>query len=194
MMKLLFLIPLFFMIPLAYADHSEVTIVTVLDSGVRGCENTAGCYLPSIVTADVGGIVIMSNVDSVAHTFTSGIPSSGPDGTFDTGLLVSNSSFEWIATKADNIPYFCMIHPWMVGTIVISGDSDVAVSSSVVSTQDNNLEIENEQLKNEIRDLKIENKQLKNEINSLKDQIVSMTDEFMKAVISLNQWFSNRTY
>jgi predicted secreted protein with PEFG-CTERM motif len=106
--------------PAAFADHSEVTIEAAMDSGVPGCEETAeGCYIPSTATVDVGGVVIMSNPDTAAHTFTAGSPADGPTGEFDTGLMMAENSFEWSPETVGEIPYFCMVHPWMTGLIVV---------------------------------------------------------------------------
>lgn len=106
--------------PAAFADHSEVTIETALGSGVPGCEDTAeGCYIPSTATVDVGGKVIMSNTDNAAHTFTAGTPEDGLSGEFDTGLLMVGNSFEYSPSAVGEIPYFCMVHPWMQGLIVV---------------------------------------------------------------------------
>ena len=108
------------MTPAAFADHSEVTIDAAAGSGAPGCEETAdGCYLPTTATVDVGGVVIMSNTDSAAHTYTSGTPEGGPDGVFDTSLLMVNNSFEWNPTTVGEYPYFCMVHPWMQGVIIV---------------------------------------------------------------------------
>jgi|SaaInlStandDraft_5_1057022.scaffolds.fasta_scaffold03910_5 predicted secreted protein with PEFG-CTERM motif len=108
------------MTPAAFADHSEVTIETAIGSGTPGCEDTPeGCYIPSTAIVDVGGKVIMSNTDNAAHTFTSGTPSDGPTGEFDTGLLMVGSSFEWSPDTVGEVPYFCMVHPWMIGLIVV---------------------------------------------------------------------------
>jgi len=106
--------------PAAFADHSEVTIVPAAGSGAPGCEETAdGCYIPSTATVDVGGVVIMSNTDTAAHTYTSGNPTDGPDGIFDTSLLMAASSFEWSPDTVGEYDYFCMVHPWMIGTIIV---------------------------------------------------------------------------
>jgi len=99
---------------------AEVTISAAEGSGAPGCEETAeGCYLPGTATVDVGGVVIMSNPDTAAHTFTAGSPTDGPTGEFDTGLLMAGGSFEYSANTAGEIPYFCMVHPWMKGTIIV---------------------------------------------------------------------------
>ncbi|QMU55478.1 MAG: PEFG-CTERM sorting domain-containing protein [Nitrosopumilus sp.] len=108
------------MTPAAFADHSEVTIVPAAGSGAPGCEDTAdGCYIPGTATVDVGGVVIMTNTDSAAHTYTSGTPDGGPDGVFDTSLLMVNNSFEWNPMTVGEQPYFCMVHPWMQGVIIV---------------------------------------------------------------------------
>ena len=106
--------------PAAFADHSEVTIEAAQGSGAPGCEETAeGCYIPSTATVDVGGKVIMSNPDTAAHTFTAGTPEDGPSGEFDTGLLMAGNSFEYSPDTVGEINYFCMVHPWMQGLIVV---------------------------------------------------------------------------
>jgi predicted secreted protein with PEFG-CTERM motif len=128
------------MTPAAFADHSEVTIVPAAGSGAPGCEETAdGCYIPGTATVDVGGVVIMSNTDSAAHTFTSGTPDGGPDGVFDTSLLMVNNSFEWNPMTVGEQPYFCMVHPWMQGLIIVQeaeadegGDLMVTITDSAV--------------------------------------------------------------
>ncbi|MGY5140082.1 MAG: PEFG-CTERM sorting domain-containing protein [Candidatus Nitrosopumilus sp. Bin_571-38] len=110
------------MTPGAFADHSEVTIEAAQGSGAPGCEDTAeGCYIPSTATVDVGGVVIFSNTDSAAHTFTSGDPTM-PDTVqvlFDSGLAMAGSTFEWSPTEVGTVPYFCMVHPWMQGIIIV---------------------------------------------------------------------------
>ena len=107
--------------PAAFADQSEVTIEAAQGSGAPGCEETAdGCYIPSTATVDVGGKVIMSNPDTAAHTFTAGSPNDGPTGEFDTGLIMAGGLYEYYPDTVGEIPYFCMVHPWMTGIIVVN--------------------------------------------------------------------------
>lgn len=106
--------------PAAFADHSEVTIIPAPGSGAPGCEETVeGCYIPSKATVDVGGKVIFSNTDTAAHTFTAGTAADGPSGEFDSSLVIAGSSYEWTPTTVGEIPYYCMVHPWMQGLIVV---------------------------------------------------------------------------
>ena len=100
----------------------EVTIVPANGSGAPGCEETSsGCYHPQIQSVAVGGIVIMKNTDTAAHTFTSGNPaiSDSIQKSFDSGLMMAGSTFEWSPTSEGVVDYFCMVHPWMVGTILV---------------------------------------------------------------------------
>ncbi len=110
--------------PAAFADHSEVTITTgTVPLGIPGCEDTNECYIPGEATVDVGGKVIMTNTDAtVQHTYTSGtvdgfIPS--PDGIFDSGFQEVDESFEWSPDTVGEYPYYCILHVWMQGTIIV---------------------------------------------------------------------------
>jgi len=111
------------MAPAAYADHAEVSIGAVEESGFsQSCVET-GCYTPMVATVDVGGVVTMTNTDPTGvHTFTSGTVDGftpSPDGAFDTGVLMSGDAFEWSPTEAGTYPYYCMLHTWMIGEIIV---------------------------------------------------------------------------
>ena len=89
-------------------------------SSVPGCEATNECYLPYEISVSVGDTVTWSNDDSAAHTVTSGIASEGPDGNFDSSLFMAATTFEHTFDEAGEYPYFCLVHPWMVGTVIVS--------------------------------------------------------------------------
>ena len=111
------------MAPAAYADHAEVSIGAVEESGFSQSCVEAGCYTPMIATVDVGGVVTMTNTDPTGvHTVTSGTVNGftpSPDGAFDTGVLMSGDAFEWSPTEAGTYPYYCMLHTWMIGEIIV---------------------------------------------------------------------------
>ena len=83
-----------------------------------------GCYTPVNLSANVGDKIIMTNTDSTGvHSFTSGTVDGftpSPDGTFDTGILMSGDSFEWTPTVSGEYPYYCLLHSWQVGTITVN--------------------------------------------------------------------------
>ena len=111
----------FFSIP-AFADHQTAIVSAPQGSGVPGCEDTAeGCFIPMTVTVDVGGEVTWSNDDTAAHTVTSGTAGDGPDGFFDSGMFVAGNTFsiKFDDFDAGDYPYFCIVHPWMKGTVIV---------------------------------------------------------------------------
>ena len=109
--------------PSAFADHAVATVTNAPGSSIPGCEETAdGCFIPSTVTIDVGGGVIWENADTMSHTITSGTAAKGPDGHFDSSLVMAGSTFSHTFNEAGTFDYFCMVHPWMVGSVVVSGE------------------------------------------------------------------------
>ena len=109
--------------PSAFADHMSVTVTNAPGSSVPGCEQTAdGCFIPSMVTIDIGGEVIWQNNDTAAHTITSGTAVEGPSGVFDSSLVMAGSSFSHTFDAAGTFDYFCMVHPWMAGAVMVSSE------------------------------------------------------------------------
>ena len=113
-----------FTVPQAFADHEEVIVTNAPGSSTPGCEETAdGCFIPSTVTIDVGSTVTWENNDTAAHTSTSLAEDGGPSGVFDSSLIMAGSSFSHTFEEAGTFDYFCMVHPWMLGTIIVGGSS-----------------------------------------------------------------------
>lgn len=106
----------------AAAKAGPKTVVVTVPAGtsVPGCEETNECYLPPSVSVKKGDTVSWDNVDTAAHTVTSGTPADGPDGKFDSSLLMGGATFEVTFDKAGNYKYFCMVHPWMIGEVQVS--------------------------------------------------------------------------
>jgi len=102
-------------LPSAYAAE----VIVAEGSGVPGCEETDECWFPSVLTVDVGETVTWSNDDTAAHTVTSGTAADGPDGAFDSSLFMAGTTFEATFDEAGTFEYFCMVHPWMVGTVIV---------------------------------------------------------------------------
>ena len=107
----------------AFADHMTANVSIPSGSSVPGCDETNECFVPSEVTVDVGGEVTWSNDDTAAHTVTSGTAADGPDGTFDSSLFMAGATFSHKFEAAGTYNYFCMVHPWMSGMIVVQEDT-----------------------------------------------------------------------
>ncbi len=96
------------------------TVSVPTGSSVPGCEETNECFLPANISISVGDEVTWSNDDSAAHTVTSGLASEGPDGNFDSSLFMADATFSVTFDEAGEYPYFCMVHPWMTGTVSVN--------------------------------------------------------------------------
>jgi len=119
---LLAIISIISILPSAFA---EVTITTgPVNLSIPGCEETDECFTPSEVTVDVGEKIIMTNIDTVGiHTFTTYTLEDDfpvPSGIFDSSMLMGeNLTFEWTADTVGEVPYYCTLHAWMRGTIIV---------------------------------------------------------------------------
>ena len=64
------------------------------------------------------------NLDSAAHTVTSGDPGNGANNIFDSGLFGPGKSFSFQFAKEGKFDYFCVVHPWMIGFVTVMAESD----------------------------------------------------------------------
>ena len=113
--------------PGAFAEHSmNATVENAMGSSTPGCE--PDCFIPATVTIGVGGMVTFANNDSAAHTSTSGTPADGPNGIWDSSLVMMGAAYTTPALEAGEYPYFCMVHPWMEGLVIVTDDHSAATS------------------------------------------------------------------
>lgn len=76
-------------------------------------------YDPSPANVAVGTTVTWTNNDATLHTATSGTPDSGPSGEFDSSYLAKGKTFQHTFDKAGTFDYYCTLHPFMVGQVVV---------------------------------------------------------------------------
>ena len=117
-MKVLLIILVLLPIVLSNAFADEEVIIPK-GTSVPGCEETNECYMPHKIIISRGSTVSWSNDDTAAHTVTSGTPEEGPDGIFDSGLFMAGNTFSHTFENAGTFDYFCMVHPWMEGIVVV---------------------------------------------------------------------------
>jgi len=81
-----------------------------------------GKYLnPENIIIKQGTTIGWLNEDNVPHTITSGTPEGGSDGIFDSSIFLSGEKFEHIFNQDGEFDYFCMLHPWKTGKIIVKG-------------------------------------------------------------------------
>ena len=94
-------------------------LVAIAMSASRpGCE-TSGCYLPTDLSVDKNDTVTWENDDRGFHTITTGYYDT-PDGMFDSGQIPSSERFSYTFDKAGEFHYYCRLHPWMEGKIIVN--------------------------------------------------------------------------
>ena len=106
-------------VPEPVAQTMSETVIIPAGVGTPGCEETSECYLPSLLTIGTGTTVIWENIDTAAHLATSGTAADGPDGLFDSGMIMAGGTFEHEFIDSGEFEYYCIVHPWMVGTVTV---------------------------------------------------------------------------
>ena len=105
----------------AQGDKVQASIVP----GASTLTDTA--YSPNPIEITVGQTVVWTNDDTAFHTVTSGKFGAADAGQlFDSGLAGPTAltgqgkTFEHTFDAAGEYPYFCTLHPAMVGTVIVS--------------------------------------------------------------------------
>lgn len=122
-----------------YSYHTAVSqapeetnqVITIPYGAYDPNYNTAAptWYQPPVVTINVNQSITWVNQDKEIHTVTSG-KSAGraglignsvgqPDGLFDSGHIGIGQSWTHKFTQAGTFEYFCTIHPWMQGYVIV---------------------------------------------------------------------------
>ena len=105
------------------AANSEEVIVRI----PQGSSSlTDDAYIPNPVEVNVGAAVTWINDDFTTHTATSGDPGSGSTGIFggseDAPEIIGpeGDTQSYTFDEAGEFPYYCTLHPSMVGTVVVT--------------------------------------------------------------------------
>jgi plastocyanin len=104
----------------AEAKPETHNVEVPVGTSAPGCEETNSCYSPADITINAGDTIEWDNVDTSIHTATSGSPSEGPSGLFNSELIGMGESYEFTFEEAGSYDYFCLLHPWMSGSITVN--------------------------------------------------------------------------
>lgn len=106
------------------SEMMETEIVEVdIASGAENANNSE-FYVPAEVTVQAGTTVVWTNSDAAGHTVTSGVVDN-PDAwgqAFDSGfpLINAGQKYEFTFKEKGEYPYFCQVHPWMIGKVTVT--------------------------------------------------------------------------
>jgi predicted secreted protein with PEFG-CTERM motif len=92
-------------------------------SATAACVTANNCFNPNPMNVAPGTTVTWKNTDTVSHYVTSGKPSDNTTGTvFDSGNLIKpGSTYQFTFANAGTFDYFCTVHPWMTGQVIVGG-------------------------------------------------------------------------
>jgi predicted secreted protein with PEFG-CTERM motif len=122
-------------VPDVFAEERGVVIV---EGNISPTCIETQCYDPTTITIAVGDTVVWVNEDVPAHTIVSGSPFDGQDGAFDSGLILPEKTFKQTFVTAGEYPYFCVLHPWATGTVLVSGSGATEPDAVPVETNSTN--------------------------------------------------------
>ena len=88
-------------------------------SNKASCMDNYSCYDPYVITTNVGQQVVWRNYDLQRHTVTSGTPDAPMPEMFDSGSFKTYEYFRHTFDEAGTYNYFCTIHQWMQGIVVV---------------------------------------------------------------------------
>ena len=114
----------------AYADNE-----VVIPLGASH-QSTGVFYSPSVIDVQVGGTVTWKNDDTSAHTVSSGTPNLGVDGRMDSGIINPGGVFSHTFDKVGVYRYYCLLHPWMTGTVNVGTEKPAQQPVSLTIASD----------------------------------------------------------
>ncbi|HJM00638.1 MAG TPA: plastocyanin/azurin family copper-binding protein [Nitrosopumilus sp.] len=97
-------------------EPKEATKI-VIPEGAAIPEDEQIFYDPETINISTGTTIEWINEDAAMHTATSGSPTNGADNIFDSQILNLGDAYQFTFTEAGNYDYYCILHPWMIGTI-----------------------------------------------------------------------------
>ncbi len=101
-------------------------------SANAACVAANNCFAPNPLTVTPGTTVTWKNTDTVSHYVTSGKVSDNTTGTvFDSGNLIKpGGTYQFTFAAAGTFDYFCSVHPWMTGQVIVSGAAATSTQST----------------------------------------------------------------
>jgi plastocyanin len=94
---------------------------TVIISPGSSTPSNAKFFDPPTLKVAKGTTVTWKNADSTLHTVTSGTAEGNESGTsFDSSYLAGGKTFQWTFSTPGTFDYYCTLHPYMKGQIVVS--------------------------------------------------------------------------
>ena len=85
------------------------------DTATTEVQAAGNCFAPTVARVGVGEQVRWLNADGMGHTVT------GAAGSFDGGDFGPGDQATWTFNEPGVYPYSCLLHPGMIGAVVVGG-------------------------------------------------------------------------
>jgi len=105
------------MIATLVIEEPKEPVKVIMPEGAGIPEEGQIFYDPQVIDVTVGTTVVWENLDSTVHTATSGDPTGGANGLFDSEMMAVGDLYEFTFTEVGSQDYYCTFHPWMLGTV-----------------------------------------------------------------------------
>jgi plastocyanin len=118
--RFFFILPVFFLLMLLINGLSSSAIAGSVNAPVSNSNNVIVNiqnfkYIPQTVTINVGQTITWINHDKIIHAVGS------KNGLVKCGALTFGQSYSQTFNKPGVYNYFCPMHPWMLGQIIVRG-------------------------------------------------------------------------
>jgi plastocyanin len=107
------------MVATLVVEEPKEDIKVIIPKGAGVQQIGQAYYDPDIIQIPVGTAVVWENMDNTIHTVTSGNPQEGPNKLFDSDVISSGSSFKFTFSSPGKEDYYCIVHPWMTGSVQV---------------------------------------------------------------------------
>ncbi|SMH71597.1 hypothetical protein [Candidatus Nitrosotalea okcheonensis] len=94
--------------------------VIIVNGTANHCMPNLSCYNPFQVNVSVGDTVTWTNRDNRTHTVTTGTSNYGPQGVFDSGIILPGHSFTQFFGSVGKYQYYDKTDTWPSGLVVVS--------------------------------------------------------------------------
>ncbi|WP_119571096.1 plastocyanin/azurin family copper-binding protein [Candidatus Nitrosotenuis aquarius] len=92
---------------------AELVLVDMAAGTASNTECGDKCFIPNTAYVTVGGTVTWKNSDTAAHTATE------VEAKFDSSIVMSGAEYSHTFEEAGTFDYYCIVHPWMKGKVIV---------------------------------------------------------------------------
>ena len=133
---ILALIGMFIVGPAFGQTANEIDMAKNVNSPDASCVAAKNCFSPNPLTVAAGTTVTWKNTGDASHSILSGkLADNNDNPLFESGatLIAPGKTFTFTFANAGTYDYFCTIHPWMTGQVIVGGAAATTPNNATAS-------------------------------------------------------------